>query len=124
MAAAGGTKIRPGGVLRAVARLVLLVAFGFGAGVLIGVISEEPELLVEAMAQTLAYWGIVELKAKNVYLATIERARFRRPVEPGQTVQFVVRPSGQRMGVFSGFAEARVDDVKVAEAQLRGVIEL
>ena len=46
MAAPGGAKIRPGGVLRAAGRLVLLVGLGFGAGVLIGVVSEEPRLLV------------------------------------------------------------------------------
>ncbi len=46
MAAPGGAKIRPGGVLRATGRLVLLVGLGFGAGLLVGVISEEPELLV------------------------------------------------------------------------------
>ena len=46
MAAPGGAKIRPGGVLRAAGRLVLLVGLGFGVGLLIGVISEEPELLV------------------------------------------------------------------------------
>ena len=37
--------LRPGGVVRALGRLVLLIGFGFGAGLLIGVLSEEPELL-------------------------------------------------------------------------------
>ena len=46
MSAPGRAKLRPAGVLRAAGRLVLLVALGFGAGVLIGVIFEEPELLV------------------------------------------------------------------------------
>ncbi len=46
MSAPGRAKLRPAGVLRAAGRLVLLVGLGFGAGVLIGVIFEEPELLV------------------------------------------------------------------------------
>lgn len=45
MAGPRGRGLRPGGVLRAVGRLVLLVAIGFGLGLLFGVVTEEPELL-------------------------------------------------------------------------------
>lgn len=45
MSSASGRGLRPGGVVRALGRLTLLVVFGFGAGLLIGVLSEEPELL-------------------------------------------------------------------------------
>jgi len=37
--------IRPGGVVRALGRLALLTSFAFAAGLLIGVLAEEPELL-------------------------------------------------------------------------------
>lgn len=37
--------LRPGGVVRALVRLTMLVSFGFAAGLLFGVLSEEPELL-------------------------------------------------------------------------------
>lgn len=46
MAVARGQAGRSGGVARAAGRLILLVALGFGAGLVIGVVSEEPELLV------------------------------------------------------------------------------
>ncbi|MFP6654957.1 MAG: SPOR domain-containing protein [Myxococcota bacterium] len=46
MPSATGRGFRPGGVLRALGRLVLLIGFGFGAGLLTGVLSQEPELLV------------------------------------------------------------------------------
>jgi len=46
MAAASGRGMRPGGVVRAVGRLGLLVGLGFLSGLLIGVLSEEPELVV------------------------------------------------------------------------------
>ena len=62
MAAPGGAKIRPGAVLRAVGRLVLLLGLGFGAGVLIGVISEEPELLV----------GYLRGESESVSLAIVQ----------------------------------------------------
>ncbi|MFK7897995.1 MAG: SPOR domain-containing protein [Myxococcota bacterium] len=40
-----GRGLRPGGVVRALMRFFLLVVLGFAAGLLIGVVSEEPELL-------------------------------------------------------------------------------
>lgn len=46
MAGASGRGMRPGGVVRAVGRLGLLVGLGFVSGLLIGVLSEEPELVV------------------------------------------------------------------------------
>jgi len=45
MATPRGRGLRPGGVVRALGRLILLVGVGFGAGLMIGVLSEEPELL-------------------------------------------------------------------------------
>jgi cell division protein FtsN len=45
MAVSRARGLRPGGVVRALGRLLLLLGFGFGAGLLIGVILEEPELL-------------------------------------------------------------------------------
>ena len=46
MAAGTGRGLRPGGVVRAAGRLALLVGLGFASGLLIGVLSEEPELVV------------------------------------------------------------------------------
>lgn len=59
MAAPRGGGLRPGGVVRAIGRLVLLVALGFGAGLLIGIFAEEPDLLLghlrgESVSVTLA----------------------------------------------------------------------
>ena len=45
MSASRGRGLRPGGVVRALGRLSLLIGFGFGAGLLIGVLLEEPKLL-------------------------------------------------------------------------------
>ena len=45
MAGPRGRGLRPGGVVRAVGRLILLVTIGFGVGLLFGVVTEEPELL-------------------------------------------------------------------------------
>lgn len=45
MVAPRGRGLRPGGVVRAMWRLLVLVAIGFSVGLLFGVVAEEPELL-------------------------------------------------------------------------------
>lgn len=45
MVAARGRDLGPGGLLREIVRLVVLVAVGFGLGLLFGVATDEPELL-------------------------------------------------------------------------------
>jgi cell division septation protein DedD len=45
MSGSRGRGLRPGGVVRAIGRLVLFVAVGFGAGLISGIVLEEPELL-------------------------------------------------------------------------------
>ena len=46
MGVARGRGLRPGSIVRSVGRLMLLVGLGFGAGLVIGVLSEEPSLLM------------------------------------------------------------------------------
>lgn len=50
MAASRGRGLRPGGVVRALARLVVLVVFGFAVGLAFGLVLEEPELLARYLA--------------------------------------------------------------------------
>ncbi|HKK50496.1 MAG TPA: SPOR domain-containing protein [Myxococcota bacterium] len=45
MTASRGRGLRPGGIVRAAGRLLLLIGVGFGAGLVIGILSEEPTLL-------------------------------------------------------------------------------
>ena len=45
MAASRGRKRRSGGILRAIGRFILLIGLGFGLGLVIGVVSEEPDLV-------------------------------------------------------------------------------
>lgn len=64
MAASRGRGFRPGGVVRTLGRLFLLIGFGFVAGLLIGVLSEEPELLA----------GHLRGESESVVLAATEVA--------------------------------------------------
>ncbi len=77
-------------------------------------------LLVEAMAQTFAYLVMTQKGTQAVYLTGVDQARFRKPVRPGDKVEFCVDFMAQRMGLISAKGEAWVDGERVASAKLTG----
>jgi 3-hydroxyacyl-[acyl-carrier-protein] dehydratase len=83
-------------------------------------------LIVEAMAQTAAVIVVAALgesaEGKLVYFMSIDGARFRRPVEPGDTLRLHCRKERQRGNVWKFSGEAKVDDVVVAEATYTAMI--
>ncbi|MCY3752956.1 MAG: 3-hydroxyacyl-ACP dehydratase FabZ [Alphaproteobacteria bacterium] len=84
-------------------------------------------LLVEAMAQTAAV--LVEktmgehVRGKLVYFMTIDNARFRRPVVPGDQVRVEVAVRRHRGAVWRFRGEAKVDGVLAAEAEYSAMIQ-
>jgi 3-hydroxyacyl-[acyl-carrier-protein] dehydratase len=70
-------------------------------------------LIIEAMAQT---------AATLVYFMTIEDAKFRRPVGPGDQLRIHVDKQRQRNTVWKFRGVARVDGVSVAEATFSAMI--
>ncbi len=82
-------------------------------------------LLIEAMAQTAGGLVINSLSTtedKLVYFMSIDKARFRKPVLPGDTVFFHVTKIRSRASVWKFKSEARVNDVLVAEAEITAMI--
>jgi len=83
-------------------------------------------LIIEAMAQTAAVLVVYTLGAafegKLVYFMTIDNARFRRPVYPGDRIRVVVNKDRQRGMVWRFRAEAMVEDQVVAEATFAAMI--
>ncbi len=77
-------------------------------------------LLVEAMAQTAAalvmYTLGKEAHGKLVYFMTIDEARFRKPVVPGDSVKIKVTRIQNRRSVWKFRGEAWVDGTLVAKA--------
>ncbi|HYG88249.1 MAG TPA: 3-hydroxyacyl-ACP dehydratase FabZ [Azospirillum sp.] len=77
-------------------------------------------LLIEAMAQTAAVLVVStlgpEAEGKLVYFMTIDEARFRKPVTPGDTVHIHVTKQRNRGNVWKFKGEAKVNNVLVAEA--------
>jgi beta-hydroxyacyl-ACP dehydratase FabZ len=78
-------------------------------------------LVVEAMAQVagiLVLKSIPERHSKIVLLASIEEAKFRRPVLPGDQLRIEMTLSRRKATVAKMFGKATVDGVVVAEATL------
>lgn len=83
-------------------------------------------LIVEAMAQTAAVLVVdslgKEAEGKLVYFMTIENARFRRPVEPGDQLRLHCAKVRQRANVWKFNGEAKVGDTVVAQATYSAMI--
>jgi len=83
-------------------------------------------LLLEAMAQTAGALVINHDDrregAKLVYFMAIDKARFRQPVGPGDTVHFHLKQLRKRGSVWKYKGEAMVDGKLVAEAELTAMI--
>ena len=78
-------------------------------------------LIIEAMAQTSATLVVSSMEGVTsdthiVYFMTIESARFRRPVVPGDQLHIKVKKDRQRGNVWRFRGEAYVGDTLCAEA--------
>lgn len=77
-------------------------------------------LIIEAMAQTCALLVVHTLGAsfegKLVYFMSIEEAKFRKPVTPGDTLEIHVQKMKARGNVWKFVCHAHTNNGKVAEA--------
>ena len=83
-------------------------------------------LLIEAMAQT---GGIMVLSSekikpgsKNVLFLGIDKARFRKPVYPGDQVRFELEALNVKRSIWKFKGKAFVEGTLVAEAELMATI--
>jgi 3-hydroxyacyl-[acyl-carrier-protein] dehydratase len=83
-------------------------------------------LIVEAMAQTAAVLVVATIgqaaEGKLVYFMTINEARFRKPVGPGDRLELHITRQQNRRNVWKFSGEAWVDGQKVAEAVFSAMI--
>ena len=83
-------------------------------------------LIIEAMAQTAAalvvYTLGAEAEGKLVYFMSIENARFRKPVIPGDTMYVHVAKRVRRGSIWKFSAQAKVNGDLVAEAVYSAMI--
>ena len=83
-------------------------------------------LIIESMAQTAAVLVVATLGAEKegrlVYFMSIEQARFRKPVVPGDTLYIHVEKQRHRGNVWRFSGRAEVGKVTVAEAVYTAMI--
>ena len=83
-------------------------------------------LIVEAMAQTAGVLVVntlgEEAMNKLVYFMTIDNARFRKPVEPGNQIHVHVAIERNKGPVWKFFGQAKVDGQVCAEAKFSAMI--
>ncbi|MGI9387889.1 MAG: 3-hydroxyacyl-ACP dehydratase FabZ [Methyloligellaceae bacterium] len=83
-------------------------------------------LLIEGMAQTAGALCVANLdenyEPNLVYFMGIDRARFRRPVVPGDTVYYHMKKIRNRGRVWRFKGEAKVDGKIVAESEISAMI--
>ena len=83
-------------------------------------------LIIEAMAQSAAVLVVYTLgpesEGKLVYFMTVNDARFRKPVVPGDTLYVHVYKRQRRGNVWKFASEVKVDGQLVAEATFAAMI--
>jgi 3-hydroxyacyl-[acyl-carrier-protein] dehydratase len=83
-------------------------------------------LLIEGMAQTAGVLCLRQMSAverqRAVYFLTIDKAKFRKPAVPGDTIEYHVNKIGHRRNIWWYHGEAKVGETLIAEADVGAVI--
>ncbi|KPF72896.1 3-hydroxyacyl-ACP dehydratase [Bosea sp. AAP35] len=84
-------------------------------------------LMIEAMAQTagvlvVSSRGEADPAVSSVLFTTIDKAKFRKPVVPGDTLRFHLTKIARKRNIWFYRGEARVDGTLVAEADLSAMV--
>ena len=84
-------------------------------------------LMIEGMAQTAGVLCLRQMdeatrKNKRFYFLTIDKAKFRKPAVPGDVVKYHVNKINHKRNMWWYRAEAKVDDVIIAEAEVGAAI--
>ena len=82
-------------------------------------------LMIEGMAQTAGVLCIANLRLKrpkSVFFLTIDNAKFRKPVLPGDTIEYHMRKSAHRRNMWWYAGIAKVAGNVVAEAEVGAMI--
>jgi 3-hydroxyacyl-[acyl-carrier-protein] dehydratase len=83
-------------------------------------------LLLEGMAQTAGAICVLSAKAmqqpNNVFFLTIDKAKFRKPVVPGDTIEYHMQKIARKKNMWWFRGEAKVAGQIVAEANLGAML--
>lgn len=85
-------------------------------------------LTVEAMAQTAAVYVMTYLEEKGeaedclVYFMSIDKVKFRKPITPGDAIEFHIKKIAQKGPVWSFSGVAKVDGKVASQAEFKAMI--
>jgi 3-hydroxyacyl-[acyl-carrier-protein] dehydratase len=84
-------------------------------------------LIIEGMAQTAGAMCVAsklaeKARPKEVYFMTIDKAKFRKPVTPGDTVEYHVTKIAHKRNMWWYRGEAKVAGQVVAEAEIGAML--
>jgi 3-hydroxyacyl-[acyl-carrier-protein] dehydratase len=83
-------------------------------------------LIIEGMAQTAGVIGLMSLdkgfSASKVYFLTIDKAKFRKPVVPGDTMEYHLQKISRRKMMWWYKGVAKVRGEVVAEAEIGAML--
>jgi 3-hydroxyacyl-[acyl-carrier-protein] dehydratase len=82
-------------------------------------------LMIEGMAQTAGVMCIMAQamgETKSVFFLTIDKAKFRKPVTPGDTIEYHMTKKARKRNMWWFHGEARVAGQVVAEADVGAAI--
>jgi len=83
-------------------------------------------MMIEAMAQTAGVIGILSVegtqKPRAVYFLTIDKCKFRKPVMPGDTIEYRLRSIGRRGTMWWFHGDAVVGGKTVAQADVGAML--
>ena len=101
----------------------------FNEPVFLGHFPERPVypgvMMIEAMAQTAGVIGILAMgteKPRAVYFLTVDKCKFRKPVLPGDTIEYHMRSIGRRKAMWWFHGDAKVNGTLVAEADVGAML--
>ncbi|MBB4016152.1 3-hydroxyacyl-[acyl-carrier-protein] dehydratase [Chelatococcus caeni] len=83
--------------------------------------------MIEGMAQTAGAMCVAsklaqKARPKEVYFMTIDKAKFRKPVGPGDTVEYHMTKLANRRNMWWYRGEAKVNGVLVCEAEVSAML--
>ena len=83
-------------------------------------------MMIEAMAQTAGVIGIKSVegteKPRAVYFLTIDKCKFRKPVSPGDTIEYHLHVIGKKKAMWWFHGEAKVKGVVMAQADVGAML--
>ena len=86
-------------------------------------------LIIEAMAQTGGIFAMESLNIKaaedpdtKIFFMSIDKARFRKPVQPGDILIMTMEPINQRRNIWKFSGRAEVEGTLVCEAEMMASI--